>query len=111
MAMDYLLIQVSAIPCKRVFSSSTKTDTKRRNRLSPLTIEALQMLKFHLKKMQLDFTQGWMTSGQEMVDDVADDDLLGGLLNDSYHDVFDKAMKAIDKEEDKPGEKGKPGEL
>jgi len=45
-----------------------------------------------------------------MVDDVADDDLLGGLLNDSYHDVFDKAMKAIDKkEEDKPGEKGKPG--
>ena len=75
-------------------------------------MEALQMLKFYLKKMRLDFTQGWMMSGQEMVNDVADNDLLGGLLNDSYHDVFDKAMKAIDeKEEDKPGEEGKPGEL
>jgi len=112
MAMDYLPIQVSAIPCERVFSLSAETDTKRRNRLSPLTMEALQMLKFHLKKTRLDFTQGWMTSGQEMVNDIADDDLLGGLLNDSYHDVFDKAMKAIDeKEEDKPGKEGKPGEL
>ena len=75
-------------------------------------MEALQMLKFHLKKTRLDFTQGWMTSGQEMVDDVTDDDLLGGLLNDSYHDVFDKAMKAIDeKEEDKPGKEGELGEL
>jgi len=75
-------------------------------------MEALQMLKFHLKKMRLDFTQGWMMSGQEMVDDVTDDDLLGGLLNDSYHDIFDKAMKAIDeKEEDKPGKKGEPGKL
>ena len=53
-----------------------------------------------------------MMSGQEMVDDVADDDLLGGLLNDSYHEVFDKVMKAIDeKEEDKPGKEGKLGEL
>ena len=75
-------------------------------------MEALQMLKFHLKKMRLDFIQGWMTSGQEMVNDVTDNDLLGGLLNDSYHDIFDKVMKAIDeKEEDKPGKEGEPGEL
>jgi hypothetical protein len=50
MAMDYLPIQASAVPCDRVFSSSAETDTKRRNRINPALIEALQMLKFHLKK-------------------------------------------------------------
>ena len=52
-AMDYLPIQASAVPCERVFSSSAETDTKKRNRISPALMEALQVLKFSLKKDRL----------------------------------------------------------
>ena len=55
-AMDYLPIQASAVLCERVFSSSTETDTKKRNRIKPELMEALQVLKFTLKKDRLDFT-------------------------------------------------------
>ena len=54
--MDYLPIQASAVPCERVFSSSAETDSKKRNRLGPALMEALQILKFSLKKSHLDFT-------------------------------------------------------
>jgi hypothetical protein len=54
--MDYLPIQASAVPCERVFSSSAETDTKKRNRIKPELMEALQVLKFSLKKARLDFT-------------------------------------------------------
>jgi hypothetical protein len=54
--MDYLPIQASAVPCERVFSSSAETDTKKRNRIRPELMEALQILKFALKKSRLDFT-------------------------------------------------------
>jgi hypothetical protein len=49
-AMDYLPIQASAVPCERVFSSSSKTYTKKRNCISPILMEVLQMVKFSLKK-------------------------------------------------------------
>jgi hypothetical protein len=49
-AMDYLPIQASSIPCERIFSSSTETDTKKRNRISPILMEALQMLKYDFRK-------------------------------------------------------------
>jgi hypothetical protein len=62
MAMDYLPIQASAVPCERIFSSSAKTDTKRRNCISPPLMEALQMLKSYLKKEHLNFTAAWMTT-------------------------------------------------
>lgn len=103
MAMDYLPIQASAVPCERVFSSSAETDTKRRNRISPLTMEALQMLKFYLKKSRLDFTTGWATSQKLMVDDDADVDLLAGLLTDNFQDSLDTIMQSIgDDESDEP---------
>jgi hypothetical protein len=54
--MDYLPIQASAVPCERVFSSSAETDTKKRNRIKPELMEALQVLKFALKKSRLNFT-------------------------------------------------------
>ena len=57
--MDYLPIQASSVPCERIFSSSTETDTKCCNRIGPVLMEALQMLKFERKKKQLDFTGGW----------------------------------------------------
>ena len=64
--MDYLPIQASAVPCERVFSSSKETDTKKRNRINPMLMEALQMVKFILKKERLNFTSGWMTSEANM---------------------------------------------
>src|ERR1700734_3826531 len=54
--MDYLPIQASAVPCERVFSSSAETDTKKRNKIKPELMEALQVLKFTLKKDRLNFT-------------------------------------------------------
>lgn len=65
-AMDFLPIQASAIPCERVFSSSGDTFTKKRNRLSPHLMEALQVVKFVLKKEQLHFTKGWAASQRDM---------------------------------------------
>ena len=55
-AMDYLPIQASTVPCERVFSSSAETDTKKRNRIRPELMEATQILKFALKKSCLNFT-------------------------------------------------------
>jgi len=76
-------------------------DMKRRNQISPLMMEALQMLKFHLKKRRLSFTQGWVTSEKKMLDDADGTDLLAGLLKEDFHADFDKIMKFIS---DKEGE-------
>ena len=68
MAMDYLPIQASAVPCERAFSSGSETLTARRNRIEPSMMEALQMLKFALKRggLGLNFTDGWATAEQFM---------------------------------------------
>ncbi|KIK14415.1 hypothetical protein PISMIDRAFT_82574, partial [Pisolithus microcarpus 441] len=58
-AMDYLPIQASSVPCERVFSSSADTDTKKRNLISPILMEALQMLKYHLRSQRIDFLANW----------------------------------------------------
>jgi hAT family C-terminal dimerisation region len=52
-AMDYLPIQASTVLCERVFSSSAETNTKKRNRIRPELMEAIQVLKFALKKAAL----------------------------------------------------------
>ena len=44
--------------------------TKRRNRISPILMEALQMTKFFLKKERLDFTDGWVTPEKLMQQDI-----------------------------------------
>jgi len=74
-AMDYLPIQASAVPCERVFSSAGETATKRRNRMKPELMEALQMLKFMLKKKHLDFMEGWRGVEDSLAD--FEDDSLG----------------------------------
>ena len=61
MALDYLPIQASAVPSERVFSSSADTDTKKRNRINPTLMEALQILKYIFRHERLDFMQGWAT--------------------------------------------------
>lgn len=71
--MDYLPIQASSVPCERVFSSSSETDTKKRNRLSVTLMEALQMLKYDFKKQQLNFTMGLELSQHDLLDDEPDE--------------------------------------
>ena len=96
MAMDYLPIQASSVPCECVFSSSAETDTKRRNCINPLLMEALQMLKFHLKKERLNFTKGWMTVEKEMLEDEPDEDPLQKLLQGDFQNNLDMLMQSID---------------
>src|SRR5260370_38691608 len=64
--LDYLPIQASSVPCERVFSSAKETDTLKRNRIHPVLMEALQTLKFSLKKERFNFTVGWQTPLSEM---------------------------------------------
>jgi hypothetical protein len=81
MAMDYLPIQATSVPSERVFSSAKETDTLKRNRINPALMEALQLLKFSLKKERLNFISGWATSESEMRgDSVPGCDVLGTLL-------------------------------
>jgi hypothetical protein len=101
MALDYLPIQASSVPSERVFSSSAETDTKKRNRISPVLMEALQMLKFALKKTRLNFTQDWITSPFEMQQAGSEQgvDMLAALLeakNDKdKQDDIDDILKDI----------------
>lgn len=59
--MDYIPIQATSVPSERVFSSSAETDTKRRNRILPELMEALQMLKFFYKKNTISFSDRFFT--------------------------------------------------
>lgn len=72
-ALDYLPIQASAVPCEHMFSSSSETDTQKQNCLSPVLMEALQIIKFMLKKDRLNFTKGWAASQRDMEYEVLRD--------------------------------------
>lgn len=82
-AMDYLPIQALAVPCERVFSSSSETDTKKRNRLGADIMEALQILKFDFKRERLDFVSHWVTPVMDLAPDNEDDD------------VYDQAVQVV----------------
>ena len=95
--MDYLPIQASAVPCACIFLSSAEMDTKRRNRIGPLLMEALQMLKFHLKKSRLNFTEAWMTESTYMLEDDLDKDSnnLAMLLKPDFRADLDRILLSI----------------
>ena len=64
--MDYLPIQASSVPAEHAFSSSAETDTSRRNRISPVLMEALQMLKFALHQDAMDFTSNLLMHEEDL---------------------------------------------
>jgi hypothetical protein len=89
-------VSVPYIPSERVFSSSAETDTKKRNRINLVLMEALQMLKFALKQSRLDFTKGW-TMPQSMLQEQEPElgkDLLGDLLGLNLEDVVDNIIRS-----------------
>jgi hypothetical protein len=94
-SLDYLLIQASVVPSEQVFSSSTETDTKKHNHIDLVLMEALQMLKFALKKSSLNFTEGWITAESEMQEQEPDEDLLAMLLQDNHEDMLDDIISAF----------------
>lgn len=59
-------------------------------------MEALQMLKFWVKKDRLHFTRQWMTPEKEMVDDDLDDALARlALADENLNDAMVEAIDAI----------------
>lgn len=102
-AMDHLAIQASSVPCERAFSSSAETDTARRNRISPLLMEATQMLKFGFRNEPFNFTEGFITEELDMVIALTDEngtDLLEELAHPGNtdaqrEDVIDRVIVAL----------------
>lgn len=93
-AMNYLPIQASSVPCEHVFSSAGETDTKRRNRISPVLMEALQILKFIYKKDRLNFTAGFKTMDERVVNSNSKD-LLAELFLEDAQDATDKLLHVL----------------
>ena len=101
-AMDYLPIQASSVPCERVFLSAKETDTSKRNRIHPMLMEALQMLKFSLKKdrASISFTDGWKTAKGEMMEaQKTKKDLLAQLVTGDRQATTDCLLKIFDDEQ------------
>ena len=100
-AMDYLPIQASSVPCERVFSSAKETDSLKRNRILPVLMEALQMLKFSLKKDRqlLSFTQGWKAARAELRR-VDKEDLLAQMITGDRQAITDAVLNIVQKQED-----------
>ena len=86
-AMDYLPIQASSVPCEHMFSSSSETNTKQWNHISPLFMEALQVLKFYVKAELLNFMKAWMVKEKILSVEDPDSDLLGELLKSKPADL------------------------
>jgi hypothetical protein len=104
-AMDYLLIQASAVPCKRFFSSSGHTATKRHNCIKLDLMKALQLVKFMRKKDQLTFTGGWQSDISELeMDEFSTVELAHLLTVDSQKnsDHLTWLFCGSDEEEDAP---------
>jgi hypothetical protein len=91
--MDYLPIQATSVPCERVFSSAKETDTAKRNQISPVLMEALQLLKFSLKKERLNFTAGWSVSEAALKEEPKQIGDLGTLFMGDTDTALDTILK------------------
>ncbi len=116
-ALDYLPIQASSVPCEWVFSSAKETDTLKRNRIHPVLMEALQTLKFLLKKERFNFTGGWQTALSEMKgkgNAGTTKDLLLHLLTRDRQATTDALLHALsdsDDEDDNDNDNSDDGEF
>lgn len=101
MAMDYLPVQPSSVPCERAFSSSSLTDTKQRNRIQPILMEALQVLKFSIKGERPLNLKSWMTSEQEMLHDEDGSQILATAIpgNPGHTQDLDTVLRAVEADE------------
>jgi len=59
------------------------------------------MIKFHLKKERLNFTQGWITTEKQMVDDLLDETTIMSLLKGDQT-ALELVMRSTEIEERDP---------
>ena len=102
MAMDYLPVQATSVPCEHVFSSAKDTDTAKRNCINPVLMEALQLLKFSLKKERLNFMAGWLTEEADVIVDMSEKstkptDGLSTLFGRDPNGAVDRMLNNFDK--------------
>jgi hypothetical protein len=119
-ALDYLPIQASSVPCEHVFSSAKETDTLKCNRIHPVLMEALQTLKFSIKKEQFNFTGGWQMAPSKMKRTGSagtTKDLLARLLTGDCQATTDALLNALsytddeDDDDDDDDDDGNDGEF
>jgi len=91
--MDYLVIQAMSVPCERVFLLAKETDTTKQNQISPMLMEALQTLKFILKKKRLNFIKGWATPLAAMSEGSKSGLNLGSLFKGDSDAAMDNILK------------------
>jgi len=75
-------------------------DTKRCNRIHPVLMEALQMVKFSLKNDRLNFTEGLIMPECDMIDDVPEVDLLQALLGEDSAAGMDAVIAALGQDDE-----------
>jgi hypothetical protein len=108
-ALDYLPIQASSVPCERVFLSAKETNTLKRNRIHPVLMEALQTLKFSLKKERFNFTSGWQMAPSKMKrmgNAGSTKDLLAHLLTGDHQATTDALLHALSDGDDDDDDNG-----
>ncbi|KIJ30376.1 hypothetical protein M422DRAFT_99470, partial [Sphaerobolus stellatus SS14] len=66
LALDVLPAQGSSVPAERAFSSAAESDTKRRSCISPILMEELQLLKYYVKRTELDLTEKWRCNEEDL---------------------------------------------
>jgi hypothetical protein len=61
-------------------------------------MEAIQMLKYSLKRKRLDFMDGWSTHNSELLDDADDEPDLLAEISDTQR--LDKVIAAVNSDDD-----------
>jgi hypothetical protein len=95
--MNYLPVQATSVPYECVFSSAKDTDTTKRNQISPVLMEALQMLKYSLKKECLNFIAGWRTSDAMISGVLVPTSDLSSLFVDDSDTALDSLLTDLNK--------------
>lgn len=82
-ACDYLPIMVLSVSSEQAFSSAGITISKQQNRLKANIVEALQVMKFLLKKSLIyqmpPYTSLWEKENEDIQDDDGDPDWVDDL--------------------------------
>jgi hypothetical protein len=116
-ALNYLPIQASSVLCEHILLSVKETNTLKCNCIHPVLMEALQTLKFLLKKEQFNFTGGWQMVPSEMKrmeNAGTTKDLLAHLLTEDHQATTDALLHALsytDDEDDNDDNDSNDGEF
>jgi hypothetical protein len=95
--MDILPIQASSVPCERVFSSGKETMAPRWRRISPDLMEALQVLKYSIRKgsSSLNFTEG-----MSWEDELKHFELMARTVPSEDPDTYSRNLNLAENNED-----------